>query len=205
MPSPARAGDLDAPRQLIAEAMRGSSTTAGEAAAQLHALLAREPKNAEARAMLGLAIVLQARDAPMLRKRALAAAGFAEMDAAVAQAPDSIEARLIRATNASQMPLVLGRNEIATDDFRRLLGRIEEDARDVSPSLRRRILFHAGAFALRERRFEAVSLLERALRIEATEPRTEEIQSMLALARRQLTPRRHADVEDENQAQAAAP
>ncbi len=200
----ARAGELDAPRQLIAEATRGSPAAADEAVAQLRALLEREPARAEARALLGLAMVLQARDAPMLKKRALANAGFAEMDAAVAEAPHDPEARLIRATNASQMPLLLGRNAIATEDFRWLLGLVEE-ARALSPSLRRRILFRAGAFALRERRGEAIALLERALAVDAATPAAEEIQSMLALARRQLTPPSHAHAEDEDQAKTAAP
>ncbi|WP_442886856.1 hypothetical protein [Congregicoccus parvus] len=163
---------------------------------ELEAELALYPHDHFARALLGHALVLRARDAPMHEKRALAARGFAELDAAVAAVPDDPQPRLLRARNAATMPRFLDRSAVAREDFAHLLARVDRGDPAGDPGLERRVCFHAGAFALRERRHEAVTLLERAVRAPGHEPSEEIVQSMLALARLELTPASHADVEE---------
>jgi hypothetical protein len=170
----------------------------------LEAEIATNPDDHFARALLGHALVLRARDAPMHEKRALAARGFAELDAAIAAAPDDPELRLLRARNASTMPRFLERSTVAREDFTVLLDRVDRGYPEGVLGLERKVCFHAGAFALRERRHEAVALLERAARAPGQEPPEEIVQSMLALARLELTPASHADVEEGPEKQAAA-
>jgi hypothetical protein len=196
------ADDLSARMQLgialMNVATTGSATAATQALAQFDAVLAAHPHDAFARVHRGWAIVTQARDAKALTERLrLARRGFAEMDTAVQAAPADAAVRLVRAINAYQMPLALGRGEIATGDFRVLLDTLTDANKRaaLTPALRRRILFHAGSFALKERRVEAIDLLERAAREPAGDPSDEQVQSMLALARREFTPHPHADAE----------
>lgn len=179
-------------RALIAEAERGSNSAAERAEAIYRSVLAEQPDYALARAWLGVSIVLQARDASMTRKRQLAADGFREIDAAVQTAPEDCHVRLVRAINASQLPLILGRRDIAAEDFTWLLVKTR-DMKSADPSLRRQVLYRAGSFALKERRPQAIALLEEALATNAVEPTDEQVQSMLALARSQFTPPTHAD------------
>ncbi|HEX9781229.1 MAG TPA: hypothetical protein VGA56_00660 [Opitutaceae bacterium] len=189
---------------LIEEAQRGSAEAALRAVEELRHIVSLQPGNALARANLGLAVVLCARDVSLADKRRFAIDGLAEIDAAVSLAPGDPEVRLVRAINASQMPLLLGRRKVARSDFAWLLGVI--DARPaLAPDLKRRVLFHAGAWALRERQREAVPLLERALAIAAPSPSTHDVQSMLALARRQLNPASHAEIDEGHKIQASAP
>jgi hypothetical protein len=123
----------------------------------------------------------------------LAREGFADLDAAVAAAPADPAVRLVRAVNASQMPLALGRDTLAHEDFVVLLAAARDENVTLPPDLRRAIFFHAGAFALRDRRPESVPLLETAAAISASDPSDEQVGNMLALARRQFTPTSDAE------------
>lgn len=186
-------------------AATGRAEAAAQALATFDAVLEKHPGHAGARAGRGLALVTQALTAPMRAKLGLARRGFAELDAAVAAAPDDATIRLLRATNAAQMPLMLERRPVAEADFARLLVAARDDRVTMAPSTRRGIFYQAAAFAMKERRLGAVELLEEAASVPAHEPDDAQIQSMLALARRQLTSPSHADSQPPEKASASRP
>jgi tetratricopeptide (TPR) repeat protein len=184
----------------------GQDGAADRAFAAFDAALEAEPANAHARAGRGLALVSQALTAPMSRKLALATEGCAELDAAVAAAPADPAIRLMRASNAVLMPVALDRQAVAESDFTQLLAWARDNRVAMALETRRGIFLQAAAFALKERRTGAVELLEEALTVPATEPTDEQVQSMLALARRQAkTSPSHADSHPPEKASSSGP
>ncbi|MBE2214817.1 MAG: hypothetical protein IAE82_13170 [Opitutaceae bacterium] len=177
------------------------------ALAAFDAALAASPGHARARAGRGLALIARALNAPLAEKLPLARRGCAELDAAVAAAPHDPALRLMRATSSVQMPLLLGRRDLAERDFAVLLAAARDDRVTMAPQTRRSVFFQAAAFALKERRAGAVELLEEAVSIQAEEPTDEQVQSMLALARRQVTSLSdsHADSHPPEEAPASRP
>jgi hypothetical protein len=129
------------------------------------------------------------------------------MDAAVDAAPEDPAVRLIRARTDSLAPLALGRAKSAGQDFAWLVTGARRPAPGWSPPLRREVYFHAAAFALRQRRpADAVELLEFAAEIEAAPPSDDDINYLLAVARRDLGPLPpHAESPPQSQAPAATP
>lgn len=197
--------DLKARRDLalvyVQLSIEGSTTAAADALEQFDVVLATDPNDALARVNRGLAIVLQARDAPLLQKRNIADRGFAEMDRAVDSAMDDPAVRLVRAINAYQMPQMLGRDAVAREDFQWLLELATSGDNGLDPAMRRSIFFHGGSFALKDGDPAAIGLLERALAIEGEQPTTGQVQTMLALARRQFRP--HSDAQSKEETEAA--
>lgn len=177
------------------------------ALAAFDAALAATPGDARARAGRGRALIAQALTAPMAKKLPLARRGCAELDAAVAAAPDDAAVRLMRATSSVQMPLLLERAAVAEADFAVLLAAARDNAVAMTPETRRGIFYQAAAFFLKERRAGAVELLETAASISAGDPSDEQIQSMLALARRQSSSlsHSHADSHPPKEAPASGP
>jgi len=179
----------------LERAVLGSAEALDAALEQLDAIVRIEPRQALARANRGFAWVLQAGDddttAGQLR---LARRGIGEIDAAVALAPENVAVRLVRAINAYQMPRWMERRAIADLDFAWLLAQLEADPA-ANSTLARKVLFHAGSHALKERRSEAIGWLERALGTSGGRPSDGEVQSMLALAREQFTPHDNAEKE----------
>lgn len=169
------------------------------------AALGLAPGSAEARAGRGLALLAQALEVPVARKLALARRGCADLDAAVAAAPDNAAVRLMRATSAMKVPLLLERSTIAESDFRILLAAARDRTSAMSAVTRRSIFYQAAAFALKERRTGAADLLEEAASISAPEPSDDELQSLLALARRPSTLSTHADSHPSEEASASRP
>jgi len=168
-------------------AAAGDAGAADRAFAAFDAALAADPAHVHARAGRGAALVARALYAPLPEKLALARRGCADLDDAVAAAPHDPAVRLRRATNAVQMPLRLVPRDVAEQDFALLLAAARDATVTMAPSTRRGIFYQAAAFALKERRPGAIELLEEAASIAAAEPTDEQVQSMLALARRQLT------------------
>jgi hypothetical protein len=111
----------------------------------------------------------------------------------------------MRATSAVQMPLLLERRAVAEADFAILLELARDDRVTMEATTRRGIFYQAAAFALKERRTDAVDLLEEAASIHAAEPTDAQVQSMLALARRLLTSPSHADRHPPEEAPASRP
>lgn len=198
-------GDLSARRDLglafVQLSIEGSTSAATDALRQFEIVLVADPDDALARVNRGLAIVLQARDAPLLQKRNMANRGFAEMDRAVESAPMNPAVRLVRAINAYQMPQILGRDAVAREDCTWLLAVAANEGDDLDPALRRSIFFHAGSFALKDGDPAAIELLERSLEAEGESPAAGQIQTMLALARRKFRP--HADAQIKDKAEAS--
>ena len=194
--------DLDARRtralSLFDAALRADRTAITQAHADLVVVLAERTNDALARVHFGWLLLLEARELPMLEARARAAAGIKEMDAAVDAAPHDPVVRLVRARCDYQLPLVLGREALAEADFKWLLSGLEGESAPPRPlpaeALRREIYFHAGAFALKRRdAIRAVHLLERAAAVPASSPSEDDVQSMLALARRELSSQGHGE------------
>lgn len=180
---------------LMEQAIFGRSEAFDAALEQFEAILQIDPQHPLARVNRGLIWVHRAAEATAPAEQLQQARrGFAEMDAAVALAPDDPQVRLVRAINAYQMPRGVERRAVAGQDFAWLLDWLDTSG-DTRPPLARRILFHAGSRALKERRPEAIGLLERAQVASGPRPSAAEVQSMLALAREQFTP--HDDAEKE--------
>jgi hypothetical protein len=188
--------------------VRADRATILQTRGDLEAVLAARPDDAPARVHFGWLLVLAARERPLAQARAVAEEGFREMDAAVAIAPDDPNVRLVRARSDAQMPLVLGRGPIAETDFAWLVAGARAA---VSPTtwpatLRREVFFQAGALALKLRRAAAaVGLLEEAVNVPAALPADDDVQSMLALARRELSSQGHAEDPPPHQIPAPAP
>jgi len=179
--------------------LAAAATGAPGAAQRAHALfeqaLAQTPADASARAGRGLATLALALEAPLPQKLPLAQAGCADLDAAVLAAPEDAAIRLHRARAATLLPRSLRRHTIAEQDFQILLTMARAAPPSLTPAMRREILYHAAAFALAARHSEAIALLEEAAAIPAASPSDEQVQSMLALAHRQLTSPSHAHSE----------
>ncbi|RME68636.1 MAG: hypothetical protein D6781_10450 [Verrucomicrobia bacterium] len=203
----AGASPLETGLEALRRGIEGDAAALREAVALLQAACREAPGEALPRAWLGAALVWRARDVPLLRKRAQAEAGFRELDAAVAMAPEDAEVRLIRAETCSVLPQMAGRHEIVAGDFAWLVARANAAEAALPDTIRRRIFYRAGAFALRERReAEAVRLLEQALATPGPEPEDALLQSMLALPAGRFTPLGHGHAEaDEESAPAPGP
>jgi len=181
---------------LMDAAVRADAEAIAQARADFDAVLRQTPDDAIARVHRGWLLVLEARTAPLVDARALADEGCAEMDAAVAAAPENMAVRYVRARCDYQVPLLLEREKGAEADFLVLVAAARgEPGRPRLPAfLRRGIFFHAGAFALkRGRAADAVVLLEDAARESALDPSDQDVQSMLALARRESSSRVHGE------------
>jgi len=181
---------------LMDAAVRADAEAIAQARADFSAVLRANPDDAVARVHRGWLLVLSARTAPLDKAQALADEGCAEMDAAVAAAPENMTVRFVRARSDYQVPLVLEREGRAEADFAVLVAaaRGAPGQARLPAYLRRGIFFHAGAFALkRGRASEATALLEEAAGAPADEPSDGEVQSMLALARRASSSPTHGE------------
>lgn len=187
-------------------ARTGDSAAVEEAIEAFGNAVAENPEDALARARMGAALVWRAVHVPLIQKKAQVTAGLKELDAAVAIAPSDPKVRLVRARNGYLLPKLLGRHEIVTEDFEWLVATVKSDGAALDPGLVREILFHAGAFALKERRSEeAARLLEHALQASGSEPSDQQLQSMLALALGQITPLGHGNAEAQESPAASGP
>jgi tetratricopeptide (TPR) repeat protein len=91
---------------------------AAKAEKALRRVLELSPTNAVARAYLGSALTLRARDAVFPpTKLSLAREGFREMDAAVRLSPESTQPRLIRGLNSVSVPKLFDRLKFAEEDL----------------------------------------------------------------------------------------
>lgn len=182
-------GEHDNPRLIRAierhdRGVEGSESAVDQAIEMLEAILKDSPDNALARAYLGSAYTLKARDVALWNKRRWAERGAEALDAAVKTAPLNPRVRLVRAINSYNLPRILGRHGEAKEDFAFLLQAVEAHPESLGDDLKRAIYFHAGAFALRESENErALTLLEEADAIEGDSPISIQIDSMLRIAR----------------------
>ncbi len=164
--------------------VEGSESAVDQAIEILEALLKDSPENALARAYLGSAYTIKARDVALWSKRRWAERGAEALDAAVKAAPLNPRVRLVRAINSYNLPRILGRHGEAKEDFAFLLQAVESHPESLGDDLKRAIYFHAGAFALRESENErALTLLEKANAFEGDSPISSQIDSMLRIAR----------------------
>lgn len=137
------------------------------------------------RAYYGSACVARARLVTDHQKPRWLRRGMGELDEAVAQAPEDLQVRLLRAVTCAVLPRLAGRSDTAASDFEWLLARARKH--ELSDNCRQTILYHAGAYSLRNRDARAVALLEEAagLKVEAG-IEGERINRLLRLARKQV-------------------
>lgn len=119
----------------------------------LEELLAMDPENAYATALLGSTLTMYARDTiwPLTRLRH-ARHGNAVMDKAVAMAPDSVQVRWVRALNNFHMPAFLHRETIVRRDFTWMWEQItrEDSGSKISADLKHGIAWFQGRILERE-------------------------------------------------------
>ncbi len=205
------AADLEACRSRALAAcesiFRANPDVVAATRADLETVVAARPEDALARVYLGRVLVLQA--ATLSPRDALRQAreGCAMMDAAVASAPRDAAIRFVRARSDYQMPMILDRESVAVRDFATLVAAAREaDGGGMDAALRRAIFFHAGSLALkRSEPSRAIDLLQAAAQVTADSPTDADVQSMLALAREELSSHDHAQSPPPGQAPPSAP
>ena len=138
-------------------ALEGDEEAAGQAVAQLERYLRRFPDDGEARAYLGSACAMVARDASsVVNKTRYANRALRHLDRALDTAPRAFAVRLIRANVNADLPEMFDRGGAALEDMLAL----DEIYRDApSPSLARHMIGvyealqrrapHAGPWAAR--------------------------------------------------------
>lgn len=119
------------------------------------------------RAIYGSACVARARLVSDFQKPRWLRLGAAYLNAAVAEAPDEVEPRFLRAISFSVLPRRAGVVEMVRADFEVLVKAAEEN--NLRESCRQKIFYHAGSFALRERDPRALALLQRAAHLDPKE------------------------------------
>lgn len=99
-------------------AVEGDEDAAGKAVAQLERYLDRVSTDGEARAYLGSAYAMMARDASsVVNKTRYANRGLRHLDRALDTAPRTFTVRLIRAKVNSSLPKMFGRGDAALEDM----------------------------------------------------------------------------------------
>jgi tetratricopeptide (TPR) repeat protein len=131
-------------------ATREQKDTAEKAEGFLRRLLALEPRHATARALLGSALTLKARDAhfPTTKLR-LAREGFRELDDAVLQAPDDYRPRLVRGLNSAAVPRMFDRQKLAVEDLGWVHARPISEANFGGRPMRQRVAWEYGQLLFR--------------------------------------------------------
>jgi hypothetical protein len=121
----------------------------------LRDLLAIQPTNAPALALLGSVYTMKGRDAfwPTAQLRYVRE-GNGYLDQAVRLAPDDPQTRLIRALNNAHMPDFLGRTDIARGDLEWLWARMQTEPGGFTLSARQNVGWHWGRQLKRQRRVE---------------------------------------------------
>lgn len=182
--APEASPELERAIEVHDRAVEGSESAVDEAIGRLESLVEDEPDNELARAYLGSAYTIKARDAALWNKRGWVERGVETIDTAVEAAPEDPRVRLVRAINAYNLPQRVGRYELAAEDFAILLDALREEHPAIDSVLERAVYFHAGAFALKEREDgRALELLEKAAAVEGKNELEDQIASMLRLAR----------------------
>ena len=104
--------------ELHYEALEGDDDASGKAVDHFERYLKRFPDDAEARAYLGSAYALMARDASSVVNRTrYANRGLRHLDRALDQAPQAFVVRLIRANVNSELPKMFKRGGAALQDM----------------------------------------------------------------------------------------
>jgi len=116
-------------------------------------LLAIEPTNAFATALLGSALTMRARDAFWPKTRLdYVKKGIRVMDTAVQLAPEDPDVRLVRAINSFHMPKFLERDEIAKADFTWLWQRVEMKPEGLKDDLKQNVAFFYGRILKKQKK-----------------------------------------------------
>lgn len=133
--------------------VRGDKKAVERAETYLRQLLALEPTNAPALALLGSVYTMKGRDAfwPNVQIR-LVHEGNAFMDQAIRLDPENLRARLTRAFNNAHMPEFLGRTEIVRADLAWLSERAAKDPGRFSVGERQELALHLGRQLHRQHR-----------------------------------------------------
>jgi tetratricopeptide (TPR) repeat protein len=133
--SASRSADFLQARQLHLEGVEGNARAAKSSRDRLGALLERHPEDALIRAYAGSAELLLARyaSAPWTKQRH-ARQGLGLLDAAVAQAPNHLEVRLVRGLATSHLPDPFGRAAQSRRDIARAARQAREHLQANRPA-----------------------------------------------------------------------
>jgi tetratricopeptide (TPR) repeat protein len=144
-------------------------------------LLAIEPTNALATALLGSALTMRARDAFWPKTRLdYVKKGNKMMDAAVQLAPEDPDVRLVRAINNFYMPKFMERDEIAKADFTWLWQRVETHPDGLKDDLKQNVaLFYGGILKKQKRIKEAIEVWNKGIAFNPQSDLAREIRQQL--------------------------
>ena len=123
-------------------------------------LLAIEPTNAFATALLGSVLTMRGRDAFWPKTRLdYVKKGNKMMDVAVQLAPEDPDVRLVRALNGFHMPKFMERDEIARTDFTWLWQRVETKSEGLNDDLKQNAaLFYGRILKNQKKTKEAIGV-----------------------------------------------
>lgn len=125
--------------------VKGASQKAAAYLQKAHSLL---PADDEVKAYLGSATTMVGRDSwNVFAKISIVNQGIKMMDEAVAEAPDNIVVRMVRANNSLELPEFLKRKNMAKKDFQYLKMLITKPSTDVEPDIRAEVFYQLGMFS----------------------------------------------------------
>lgn len=122
-----------------------------KAATYLQKAFSLSPADREIQAYLGSATTMVGRDSwNVLAKVSIVNKGIKMMDEAVAETPDSIVVRMVRANNSLNLPPLFDRKEIAKKDFQYLEMLITKPSAEVEPDIKAEVFYQLGMFFRQE-------------------------------------------------------
>ncbi|MGC8549515.1 MAG: hypothetical protein ACP5M4_07425 [Acidobacteriaceae bacterium] len=164
--------------------LQGDSDAAGIAKKDFRALQTEAPDNPVVMAYSGSLILLEAaRTWAFWNKQSLSQKGLAEMDKAVAMAPDNLEARFIRGASCWHLPFFFHRKQQAEQDLTFVAMRATQAVKDgmLPPELGAAALDYYGKILEnRSRHAEAQQAFREAMRVDPQSPGGKDAASHLA-------------------------
>jgi tetratricopeptide (TPR) repeat protein len=149
-----------------------------------HQLLALEPTNALAMALLGSTLTMKGRDAlwPNTQIKHVKE-GNRTMDAAVKLAPDDPEVRFVRAINNFHMPKFLGREEIVQADFAWLWEQLQVHPKSFSNERKQEFALRYGSLLKKQKKLDAaVKVWQQGHEVDSQSPLATQIREQLRKA-----------------------
>ena len=180
-PAPAQSSASTTFQQQLAQAraayfqdLQGDSNAAGIAKKDFRALKAEAPDNPVVMAYSGsLALLEAARTWAFWNKQSWSQKGLAEMDKAVAMAPDNLEARFIRGASCWHLPFFFHRKQQAEQDLTFVAMRATQAVKDgqLPPQLGAAALDYYGKILEnRSQHAEAQQAFREAMRVDPESP-----------------------------------
>ena len=170
------------------EGARDNAKAAELAEKYFKQLLAIEPTNAFAMALLGSTLTMRARDAFWPKTRLdYVKKGMKMMDAAVQLAPEDPDVRLVRGINSFKMPKFMERDEIAKADFVWLWQRVETKPEGLKDDLKQNAALFYGQILKRQKQTkEAIEVWKKGIAFNPESDVAREISTAQVVASRSM-------------------